>query len=82
MVALKQLSSLSGILSFHTSRAIVTWKVHLQYTLYMVLFTVHWLTIFAGSRCIKEEAHKDVLVVGEFTVESIPETHEVDILVR
>lgn len=35
-----------------------------------------------GSRCIKEEAHKDVLVVGEFTVESIPETHEVDILVK
>ena len=48
----------------------------------MVLFTVQSLTIFAGSRCIKEEAHKDVLVVGEFTVESIPETHEVDILVR
>jgi len=35
-----------------------------------------------GSRCIKEEAHKDVLVVGEFTVENIPESHEVDILVK
>ena len=34
-----------------------------------------------GSRCIKEEAHKDVLVVGEFTVENIPSSHEVDIMV-
>ena len=50
--------------------------------MYNVLCTINKEYIaFSGKRCIKEEAHKDVLVVGEFTVENIPNTHEVDILV-
>merc|ERR1719445_2474992 len=33
------------------------------------------------TRCIKEEAHKDVLVVGEVGIENLHDSHEVDILV-
>lgn len=34
-----------------------------------------------GVRCIKEEAHKDLLVVGEFEISNIPASHIVDIKV-
>jgi len=34
-----------------------------------------------GTRCIKEEAHKDVLVVGDFNIENLQSSHEVDIKV-
>eukprot|EP00116_Pleurobrachia_bachei_P013011 sb/3473273/ len=34
-----------------------------------------------GTRCIKEEVHKGVLVVGEFKIEGLQGSHEVDISV-
>lgn len=36
----------------------------------------------ASTRCIKEEAHKDVLVVGEFEIANLETSQEVDISVK
>jgi len=56
-------------------------RVVVLLSLFSTVLTISFKLAADGSRCIKEEAHKDVLVVGEFTVENIPETHEVDIKV-
>lgn len=34
------------------------------------------------TRCIKEEAHKDVLVVGEFEIANLEASQEVDLTVK
>ena len=49
-----------------------------------LLATVHSISFTLpaeGTRCIKEETHKDTLVVGEFEITKIPPSHVVDLKV-